>query len=144
MLFRCPQKSPNTLPKLELKINSLPIEQVLASDFLGLVINDTLTWKYHINKISLKISKVLSVMRRIKYIVSTLILLKIYNSFILPRLHMHYLAGVTNTSVSSSSRKKAIGLISKSKYNAHTDPLYNNFADSSRLGTPRRMTSRCT
>ena len=76
MLFRFPQKSKVSMPKLELQINGTSIEQVRTFDFLGLVINDTLSWKDHVNKISLKITKVIAVMRKIKHLVNSSILLK--------------------------------------------------------------------
>ena len=126
MLFRFPQKSPKNLPKLELKINNVPIEQVRTFDFLGLVISDTLSWKDHVNKISLKISKVLGVMRKIKRLVNSSILLKIYNALILSRIHYAILCWGYEHKRIFILQKKAVRIICKSHYNSHTDPLFKS------------------
>ena len=73
MLFRFPQKSPQNMPKLELNIEGISIEQVKTFDFLGLVISETLSWQEHVSKISLKISKVIGVKNQT--------LGKLYNTF---------------------------------------------------------------
>ena len=126
MLFRFPQKSKVSMPKLELQINGTSIEQVRTFDFLGLVINDTLSWKDHVNKISLKITKVIAVMRKIKHLVNSSILLKIYNSLILSRIHYGILCWGYEHKRIFTLQKKAIRVICKSRYNAHTDPLYKS------------------
>ena len=126
MLFRYPQKSAAMMPKLMLQINGTPIEQVRTFDFLGLVINDTLSWKDHVNKISFKITKVIAVMRKIKHLVNSSILLKIYNSLILSRIHYAILCWGYDHKCIFTLQKKAIRLICKSRYNAHTDPLYKS------------------
>ena len=126
MHFRFTQKSPKNLPKLELKINNVPIEQVRTFDSLGLVISDTLSWKDHVDKISLKISKVLGVMRIIKRLVNSSILLKIYNALILSRIHYAILCWGYEHKRIFILQKKAVRIICKSHYNSHTDPLFKS------------------
>ena len=126
MLFRSPQKSPNNLPKLELKINDISIEQVKTFDFLGLVINETLSWNDHVNKISLKITKVIAVMRKIKHLVNSSILLRIYNALILSRIHYAILCWGYEHKRIFILQKKAMRIVCKSPYNSHTDPLFKS------------------
>ena len=54
--------------------------------FLGVVIDETLTWKEHINCISLKISKSIGILNSLKYILPLKILVNLYNSMILSHL----------------------------------------------------------
>ena len=106
MLFRYPQKSPYRMHKLNLNFEGVSIEQVKAFDFLGLVINETLSWKDHANKICHKITKVLAVMRKIKHLVCSAILLKIYKSLILSRIHYVILCwGYEHTRVFTLQKK---------------------------------------
>ena len=55
--------------------------------FLGILIDDcNLKWKHHIDFISLKISKTIGILARLRHFVPTETLLMIYRSFIMPYL----------------------------------------------------------
>ena len=124
MQFRFSQKNPNSLPKLNLKMDGIEIEKVKKFNFLGLTISETLSWKDHIDKLRTKISKIIGVMSRVKYQVSKKVLLTIYNSLILSHLHYGILCWGFSSHKLFKSQKKAIRVICKSKYNAHTDRLF--------------------
>ena len=49
-------KHPKTIPKLKLTINDNPIEQVTEFNFLGITIDQNVTWNVHIT--SIKIARV--------------------------------------------------------------------------------------
>ena len=70
-----------------LKINNFTIELIQNFNFLGLHINNNLTWDSHQNHISLKISKITGTMNRLKYIYPQHILHMLYNTLILPHLN---------------------------------------------------------
>ena len=76
----------NHTPKLEL--NGEPLVRVEDFNFLGLTIDQHMTWNAHIQKISNKISRSLGVMNRLKRYLPQNILRTIYNSLILP--HINY------------------------------------------------------
>ena len=109
--------------KLQLKFNQLLLTRVKSFNFLGLRINETLTWKDHIIEVSNKISKTIGVMHRLKNIVPTRILKLIYSSLILSRLHYCNLAWGHKPGRLITLQKKAIRIIGKAKYNAHTEPI---------------------
>ena len=69
-------------PTLCIKMDGKIIEKVDNFNFLGITISETMSWKAHIEKISVKISKVIGVMCRIKNFVNSNILLKIYSSLV--------------------------------------------------------------
>ena len=54
------------LDKLTLKINGIPISRVKSFNFLGIVLNENLTWTDHITHISHKINAVIAQIRRLK------------------------------------------------------------------------------
>ena len=61
---------------------------VTGFKFLGLIISSNLKWNKHLDHISIKVSKVIGIMFRIKYIVPCDVLQTLYNSLIMP--HFHY------------------------------------------------------
>jgi hypothetical protein len=109
--------------KLQLKFNQLLLTRVKTFNFLGLRINETLNWKEHITEVANKISKTIGVMHRLKHIVPTHILKLIYSSLILSRLHYCNLAWGHKPGRLIALQKKAIRIIGKAKYNAHTEPI---------------------
>ena len=110
MQFRFSQKNPNSLPKLNLKMDGVQIEKVENFNFLGLTISETLSWKDHTDKIRVKLSKIIGVMSRIKYQVSKKILLTIYNSLILSHLHYGILCWGFSCHKLFKSQKRPLGL----------------------------------
>ena len=121
IVFHHQRKGDDT--KLHLKLNNLPLSRVKTFNFLGLRINENLKWKDHISEVANKISKTIGVMNRIKNVVPTQILKCIYSSLILSRLHYCNLAWGYNPGRLIGLQKKAIRIIGKAKFNAHTEPI---------------------
>ena len=124
MLFHFPQNNPRNTDLLTIKIDDTVIQRVTEFDFLGLLIDETLSWKPHINKISNKISRVLGIMNRLKNSLPQRVLLLIYNSLVVP--HINYCItvwGFKNNRI-LKLQKRAVRLIFNSNYNAHTEPLF--------------------
>ena len=59
-------KHPKTIPKLKLTINDYPIEQVTEFNFLGITIDENVTWNAHITKASIKIARVIGILHKLK------------------------------------------------------------------------------
>ena len=65
MLFHYKQRSiSKMIPKLE--INGIPIERVKEFNFLGINLDENMTWKSHVKKIACKIACTVGTMKRIK------------------------------------------------------------------------------
>ena len=124
MIFRYRQRSLNSLPQINLSIDGHNLERVRSFDFLGLTINENLNWKDHIHKVSTKISKVIGILARTKKFLNSSILAKIYNSLILSRINYGILCWGFEHKRIYQLQKKAIRLVCKTRYNAHTDPLF--------------------
>ena len=79
-------KHPKVVPTLKLLINGNPIEQVTNFNFLGITIDQNITWSDHIKKISIKVARVIGILSKLKHIFPRNILRTIYNSLIHPHL----------------------------------------------------------
>ena len=64
----------------DLQINGNTIERVTQFNFLGLILQESLSWDKHINHISLKVSKAIGIFYRLKSIYPHRVLLTLYNN----------------------------------------------------------------
>ncbi len=108
MIFHTAKKKVN---KLHLTINNTIIERVTQFDFLGLTLNENLTWKDHINKISNKISQSLGILNKPKHILPINAKTLIYSSLILSHLTFGILAwGYTCERITKLQQKNVLEL----------------------------------
>jgi len=114
--------------KLMLAGNSL--NQVTSTKFLGVYIDEHLSWSSHIDHVKNKISKSSGIINRLKHKLPQSILLLIYNSLILPYLQYCAMVWVCNVSNQNTLKsifviqKRVIRNISKSRFKDHTPPLF--------------------
>ena len=121
MVFHRKQKQ---IEPLHFSIDGKVIENVSSFNFLGITLDEGLTWKNHIDLIKNKISKRIGVFYRLAKIFPEEILVTLYNSLIASHLNYSILAwGIAATRL-EKLQKKAIRLITNSKYIAHTNPLF--------------------
>ena len=123
MIFRKPQKKVE-IPVLH--IGGGNIECVNNFNFLGIVLNHHLNWHSHTTKIANKICKIIGILNKLKHILPQQILSTIYTSLLVVTPHLNFgilLLGDEATRI-YKLQKKAIRTISKSKYNAHTEPIF--------------------
>ena len=123
MIFHHRQRNISEI-KLKLSINNTNIEQLKQFNFLGLMLDECMTWNPHIQKISGKISVVNGILSRLKKFLPCGILKMIYNALIQPHLNYGILLWGKNTKRIHKLQKWAVRSITCSKYNAHTDPIF--------------------
>ena len=122
MLFHNRQRNiESIIPKLT--INEHIIERVTDFNFLGLTFDQHMSWNAHINKISVKMTKTIGILSRLKHFLPQKILLMIYNSLILPHIQYGILCWGYKIDRILKLQKRALRLITNSKYNAHSEPL---------------------
>ena len=121
MLFYKPQKR---VKITNFTINNTNIECVDEFNYLGLMLNKHLNWKQHITKIANTISKTIGIKNKLKYELPENPLLTIYNSLILPHLNYCILAWGYDSKRIYKLQKKAIRIISKSKFYSHSHPIF--------------------
>ena len=99
MVFHTPQKR---VIYPTLKANHANIERVFQFNFLGVVLASTLKWDKHIGHVSLKVSRVIGVLFRLKHIYPQEVLLTLYNTLILP--HLSYCILVWGSKIQTNHR----------------------------------------
>ena len=112
----------NIIPNIV--IGSKPIERVAEFNFLGLTIDENLDWNQHLQNISNKVSRTLGVICRLKNHPPVHILRLLYNSLVLPYLQNGILTSGFKIGRIEKLQKRAVRIITCSKYNAHTEPLF--------------------
>ena len=90
MLFPMPQR---VTPLLHFELNGSAIQEF---NFLGLTLDSSLSFKFHLTKIGNKISSVIGLLHKLKHIFQSYILRMIYNSLILPLMNYSLLAWDAN------------------------------------------------
>ena len=123
MIFHNHQRKIDMFDHLQLKINNLPIKRTTTFNFLGIVINEFLTWNDHITYISQKINPVVGLINRLKHQLPTHILKMIYNSLILSRLHYGNILWGGNPGSLIRLNKRALRAIVDAGSNTHTNPI---------------------
>ena len=88
--------------KLALKVGTVDIEQVQKFKFLGVVVNDTLSWGDHIEIVCNKVTRSLSLLRRLSWFLPRPLLLYL-KSYTLPLFDFVTMCGLF------ALKRKAIG-----------------------------------
>jgi hypothetical protein len=135
ILIRPRQKQCN-LSALKIYINNSELKRIghdceeKAAKFLGIIIDEYLTWKYHIAHVNNKVSRSLFAIKQVKHFLPKSSLRTLYFSMI----HSHFSYGLLawgNANKSALHRsiilqKRALRTINNAKYNSHTDPLFKS------------------
>ena len=117
----------NTLPS-NITFDNIPLENVSHTKFLGLIVDNKLSWKFHIDKICKTISRNIGIINKLKFHFPPSTLLTLYSSLILPYLNYGILAW-GNTQQTFLNRllllqKKSLRIVHNSAICSHTDPLF--------------------
>ena len=116
----------------EIYINNQRIDRIGKSQdiksfkFLGIEIEENLSWKHHINQVCLKISRANYIINKVKNTIPKSCLVTLYHSLI--QCHINY-GLIAWGSASGLERihkmqKKSLRIIHKKHYNYHTEPLF--------------------
>ena len=106
------------------------INQTNSTKFLGLTLEQNLSYRKHIFNISNKISKSLGIIHKLKYTLPSFILLTLYNTLILPYItycieSWHAAPNYLTNSI-NVLQKKSIRAVFNLPYNAHTNEYFKN------------------
>ena len=121
MTFHTCQKK---IELLQLSIDGKPIEHVQYFKFLGILFDENLTWKCHINMVTNKLSKVIGILNRLKHVYPQNALLSIYHPLFTTHLNYGLLLWGTHVNRVSKLQKKTVRIMSNSEYLAHSEPLF--------------------
>jgi hypothetical protein len=111
-----------------LMLDSYTLERVNSIKFLGVYIDEKLTWSFHINHVCSKIARGLGILGRLRHIFPLTILSTLYYSLIYPYIcYCCILWGGAYSNVLNAVvilQNKAIRLLTNSPYRSSASPLY--------------------
>ena len=99
-------------------------------NFLGVILDEHLTWKSHIHNAARKVSKAVGIIYKSSFCLGNSSLRILYFSLIYP--YLFYCVSVWASTYPSNLRrlitlqKHVIRIISRTAFDAHTDPLFKN------------------
>ena len=109
--------------KLSVKLDGVSLNRVSSTKFLGVIIDENLTWKNHIDVISKTISRNIGMLTKLKHFVPENILYSLYCTLILPYINYGVLiwGNTCKTYLDKifKLQKWAIRTISNSHYRSH-------------------------
>ena len=83
-------KHPKKLSNLNITVNKKIIEHVGHFNYLGVTLDENIMWTPHLDKVSIKISRVTGLLRKLQHIFPKHFLITIYNSLI----HSYLIYGI--------------------------------------------------
>ena len=116
--------------RMSIMIDGQQIGQVKYTQFLGLFIDEELSWKYHINHVTMKISKLTGIIAKARHYLSLKTLQNLYYTRIYPYL-IHCNTVWTNTYATRLKpiymiQKKIVRLMTFSRYRKETGPIFTS------------------
>ena len=127
ILFHPPQKRN---PKISLIINNLPIPEKTSTKYLGVILDNHLTWSEHIKYTNMKIHKGIGIFYKVRNFVNYQILKSLYYAFFQsPIDYCFNIWTCTDPSLVEPinvSMKKGIRALFFTKQDSHLDPLFKS------------------
>lgn len=124
MIFSCKKVDTD----VALLIQGSKIERTHEIMFLGVLIDEQLTWKSHIEHVKKKVSQTVAVLHKVKGLVNKRALILLYNSLVVPYLTYCIEAWgnacKTYTEPVFLLQKRAIRVINGNAYRDHTNPIF--------------------
>ena len=129
IVFRPPRNK--TVNRFTLKLNRITLYESPKIRYLGLNFDKTLSWKHHIFELRKKLSRAVGILYKMRTLNTPKnVLLSLYHSL----FHSHMSYGICIYGIAESQyiskiiliQKRAIRIISKAPFNAHTEPLFKN------------------
>ncbi len=128
IIFRTKYKSIENCDGI--KIDNIKLEQVYKTKFLGVIINQALSWDDHIHMIKQKIVKNTGIIYKIRKHLPQSVLISLYHTLIHPYLDYCNIVWAINKTTALNDlficQKKIIRIVTNSKPRDHTVPLFKN------------------
>ena len=123
MIFISPQKP--IPPHNSIKIGKKHITGVKYVKFLGLLLDDTLSWKYHLSELSKKFARTCGVLYKIRSFLPTETLVCLYNSLVMYGITVWGQTCASYIDPIIKLQKKAVRNILHQSLFCHTTPIFN-------------------
>ena len=116
------------IPDIDIKMNDQPIDVVKETKFLGVILDDKLSWSKHIQYIGNKVSKGIGIIKKLRPVLNRSTLIDLYYAFIYPFLsyciHVWGNTHAVHLSKLTVLQKRAIRIIAGVPPRSHTDPIF--------------------
>jgi hypothetical protein len=113
-----------------LSINGLALSQVVSTKFLGVYVDQHLTWTDHIKFISGKIAKNVGILSRASHLLPKRIRSQLYYSLVYPYFTYCNLVWASNYASRLNKlvllQKRAVRIIARAPRSSHTGPLFSD------------------
>ena len=128
MIFKPRQKNQQT--NFKIVLNNRELIQTNEIVFLGVILDEHLTWKSHINHVSNKISKSIGIIRKSSFFLLKQSLLTLYYSMVYPYLQYCNIVWAS-TYASNLTRlvilqKHIVRILNNSSFDSHTNLIFKN------------------
>ena len=126
IIFKPPRK--NLKKRITLKLNGVTLYESNKIKYLGIIMDDRLTWKHHISELSKKLSKSIGVIYKMRKLCHQRVQLSLY--FSLVHSYLNYGTCVWGNAAENYLnkirilQKKVIRIISNAEFNDHSSPLF--------------------
>jgi hypothetical protein len=126
----CFRSQKKTYIEVNIMINLEPITQTKEAKYLGLILDENLSWNGHTQRIRKRTAQLTGAIWRIRNCIPKNLLVTMYNSLILP--HLTYGIELWGTAFNSVLlpleliQKRAIRCCTNSRYRDHTEPLFQS------------------
>ena len=128
IIFHPPQKKLSYTPKLT--ISNKRIKQENYVKYLGLYIDSSLSWKFHVQHIAKKVKRCAGILSKIRYYVTKDILVQLYYALVYPFLAYSLITWGNTYSTTLKPltilQKRIARIINFADFNAHSSPIFAN------------------
>ena len=113
-----------------ISMNNSIITRVRATKFLGVILDEKLTWKDHISLVRSKLSKTVGILYRIRHLLNRAALFILYCSLFLP--YLTYCAEIWGNTYKSNTQcifllqKKIVRIVYGANFRDHTDVIFQD------------------
>ena len=84
IIFKSPQHSSSEI--INIKIGNLPVKETCYVKFLGVLLYENLSWKYHLTELSKKLARTCGMFFKVRHFLPVDVLICLYNSLFSPFL----------------------------------------------------------
>ena len=130
MVFKTKNKKLQDVP-IQILLNGQQINQASVTKFLGVKLDDSISWSKHIEDVCKKISRAIGVLSRLRHILPLNVLIKLYNTLILPYISYFTIVwgNCSNSLINKVFilQKRAIRVITSSPPRTSSKPLFKQY-----------------
>ena len=127
IIFKSPQH--HSAEVVKIKVGNIPIKQTKYVKFLGVLLDDNQSWKYHLTELSKKLSRTCGIFFKIRHFLPINILIYLYNSLFSPFLQYCILVWGLTYEIHIKSvfllQKRVLQAMSFEDYAAPSTPIFH-------------------